>query len=111
MFKKLLIIIAFLTFPFSVSADAVLGKVNGMICMACQDKVQAALEKAAGNSVDFMVSWPDAIAVVNLDDKSKFTPEDFTKVVTNAGFQVEKVARVKENIKSLEEGLAKLEEL
>lgn len=111
MFKKLFISIAFLMVPLSASADAVLGKVNGMICMACQDKVQGALEKAAGSSVNFIVSWPDAIAVVNLDDKSEFTPEDFTKVVTNAGFKVEKVARVKENIKSLEEGLAKLKEL
>ena len=111
MIKKLLIILTISFVSQIASADAILGKVNGMICMACQDKIQNSLKKAAGKDVNFIVSWPDAIAVVNLDDGNQFSPEDFTKVVTNAGFQVEKVGKIEGTVNSLEEGLAKLKEL
>ena len=111
--KKIIFAVIFVFMPVVVMADAVLGKVNGMICIDCQNKIVAELEKQSG-VIDvkmIIVSWPDAIAIVNLDEKSNFSAEKFINIITSVGFTVEKAARIEGKIDSLEIGIKKLKEI
>ena len=111
--KKIIFVVIFVFMPAIVMADAILGKVNGMICIDCQNKIIAELEKQSG-VIDvkmIIVSWPDAIAIVNLDEKSNFSVEKFTNIITSVGFEVEKTARIEGKINSLEIGIKKLKEI
>ena len=104
--KILLSIFVLATFlqTFAKAETAMIGMVDGMVCIECQKKVTKELKVATGQE-DIVVSWPDGVAIVNFDGETNFTEEDFKNIITKAGFKVGKVAQVEEKIQDPETGL------
>ena len=86
---------------------AMIGVVDGMVCMACQAKVEKEL-KAATGEVNVEVSWPEGVAFINFENNANFSEEDFKKVIEDAGFAVGKVATLNEKIIDPKSGLISL---
>ena len=99
--KKLFISILVITSLMQNLAKAevaMIGVVDGMVCMACQAKVEKELKAATGEG-NVEVSWPEGVAFINFENTPNFSEEDFKKVIENAGFAVGKVATLNEKIK------------
>lgn len=111
--KKLFLIISSFTLlilsqtSIKAGETAMIGVVDGMVCMACQAKVEKELKAATGEN-NVQVSWPDGVAFVNFENASNFTEEDFKKVIEKAGFAVGKVATLDEKIVDSKTGLISL---
>ena len=109
--KKLLIVIfTFLALSQnSVKATevAMIGVVNGMVCLECQAKVTKELKAATGEG-NVEVSWPEGVAFINFENTPNFTEQDFKNVIENAGFEVGKVATLDEKIIDPKTGLISL---
>ena len=108
--KRIIFTIFVLTnlFQSIAKADtAMVGMVDGMVCIECQKKVTKELKAATGQE-DIVVSWPDGVAIVNFDGETNFTEEDFKNIITKAGFKVGKVTQVEERIQDPETGLLTL---
>ena len=86
---------------------AMIGVVDGMVCMACQAKVEKELKAATGEG-NVEVSWPEGVAFINFENTPNFSEEDFKKVIENAGFAVGKVATLNEKIIDPKSGLISL---
>lgn len=101
--------LAFLILLFSstitYSAETVLGKVNGLVCMKCQIKLTKALTDKAGVKQHIQVAWPEGVAMVASKDKANITEEEFKKIVENNGFQVKKVTTIDEYLNSARDGV------
>ena len=86
---------------------AMIGVVNGMVCMECQAKVTKELKAATGeNNVE--VSWPEGVAFINFENTKNFTEEDFKNVIEKAGFEVGKIATLNEKVIDPKSGLITL---
>ena len=95
-------------FQTNLKADvAMIGVVNGMVCMECQAKVTKELQAATGES-NVEVSWPEGVAFINFENSLNFTEEDFKNVIEKAGFEVGKVATLDEKILDPKTGLISL---
>ena len=109
--KKILIIIfTFLMLSQnSVKAAevAMIGVVNGMVCLECQAKVTKELKAATGEG-NVEVSWPEGVAFINFENTPNFTEEDFKNVIEKAGFEVGKIATLDEKIIDPKTGLISL---
>ena len=86
---------------------AMIGVVDGMVCMACQAKVEKELKAATGEG-NVEVSWPEGVAFINFENNTNFSEEDFKKVIEDAGFAVGKVATLNEKIIDPKTGLISL---
>ena len=108
--KKILLILftSLIFFQNIVKAEvAMIGVVDGMVCMACQAKVEKELKAATGEG-NVEVSWPEGVAFINFENTPNFSEEDFKKVIENAGFAVGKVATLDEKIVDPKSGLISL---
>ena len=95
-------------FQTNLKADvAMIGAVNGMVCMECQAKVTKELKAATGEG-NVEVSWPEGVAFINFENSPNFTEEDFKNVIEKAGFEVGKVATLDEKILDPKTGLISL---
>ena len=86
---------------------AMIGVVNGMVCMECQAKVTKELKAATGEG-NVEVSWPEGVAFINFENTPNFTEQDFKNVIEKAGFEVGKVATLDEKIIDPKTGLISL---
>ena len=109
MYKSLIFIFSFLIMLQSASKAevAMIGVVEGMICMECQAKVTKELKAATGEG-NVEVSWPEGVAFINFKNTPNFTEEDFRNVIESAGFEVGKVATLDEKIINPKSGLMSL---
>ena len=106
--KFLILIFSFLMLQTAIKAEiAMIGVVDGMVCMACQAKVEKELKAATGEG-NVGVSWPEGVAFINFENTTNFSEEDFKKVIENAGFAVGKVATLDEKIIDPKSGLISL---
>ena len=109
--KKIILFIIFsstILFQTALRAEtAMIGVVNGMVCMECQKKVSEDLASATGEE-NIIVSWPEGVAIINFSKETTFTEDDFKKVIKDAGFTYGKVASVNEKIVDPETGLLTL---
>ena len=108
--KKLFITILFITSlmqNFAKAEVAMIGVVDGMVCMACQAKVEKELKAATGEG-NVEVSWPEGVAFINFENATNFSEDDFKKVIEDAGFAVGKVATLNEKIIDPKSGLISL---
>ena len=108
--KKILLVLftSLIFFQNIVKAEvAMIGVVDGMVCMACQAKVEKELKAATGEG-NVEVSWPEGVAFINFENTPNFSEEDFKKVIENAGFAVCKVATLNEKIIDPKSGLISL---
>jgi copper chaperone CopZ len=108
--KLILIIFTFLIWsqkPAISGEVAMIGVVDGMICLECQKKVTTELKAATGEN-DIGVSWQEGVAFINFSGSTTFSEKDFKKVIENAGFKVGKVAKIDEKIIDSKTGLITL---
>ena len=109
--KKIILFIIFsstILFQTALRAEtAMIGVVNGMVCMECQKKVSEDLASATGEE-NIIVSWPEGVAIINFSKETTFTEDDFKKVIKDAGFTYGKVTSVDEKIVNPEAGLLTL---
>ena len=102
---KLLTILIILLFNISASkaAESIVAGVDGMFCLACQEKLTKAFNDKFGSEVIITVSWEKGLAVVSVPTKGKITEEDFKNVVLETGFKFEGVKTVGKPLNSLRE--------
>lgn len=102
---KLLTILIILLFNISASkaAKSIVAGVDGMFCLACQEKLTKAFNDKFGSEVIITVSWEKGLAVVSVPTKGKITEEDFKNVVLETGFKFEGVKTVGKPLNSLRE--------
>jgi hypothetical protein len=102
---KLLTIFIILLFNISASkaAESIVAGVDGMFCLACQEKLTKAFNDKFGSEVIITVSWEKGLAVVSVPTKGKITEEDFKNVVLETGFKFEGVKTVGKPLNSLRE--------
>ena len=108
--KKIFIIILFLNLfiqSFAKAEVAMIGVVNGMVCLECQAKVTKELKAATGEG-NVEVSWPEGVAFINFENAPNFTEQDFKNVIEKSGFEVGKVATLDEKIIDPKTGLISL---
>jgi copper chaperone CopZ len=75
------------------AAESLVGQVNGMMCIKCQNMVTTALIKVSPTA-HVKVSWPEGVAVSAFEDKSNLNNEEFKKAILGTGFEVVKVTSV-----------------
>ena len=80
---------------------AMIGVVDGMVCMACQAKVEKELKAATGEG-NVGVSWPEGVAVSSFDDKALLSEDEYKNTILGTGFEVVKVITVDEIITDAE---------
>ena len=105
--KKIFLIILFLNLSiqsFAKAEVAMIGVVNGMVCLECQAKVTKELKAATGEG-NVEVSWPEGVAFINFENASNFTEQEFKNVIEKAGFEVGKVVTLDEKIIDPKTGL------
>ena len=95
--KKLIknfLVLFFLISSTSVyAAETMVGQVNGMMCIKCQNMVTEALQKACPDAT-VKVSWPEGVAVSSFADKSNLNEEEYKQAIAGTGFEVVKVIKV-----------------
>ena len=102
---KILILFTLISNSYAYAEQALIGVVNGMICMECQNKVSKALTEKAGVKARITVSWPEDVAVVSFEKNTNLTVEDFRDAVENAGFETGKVVKVDKYVKNAQDGI------
>ena len=108
--KKIFLILLFLNLfiqSFAKAEVAMIGVVNGMVCLECQAKVTKELKAATGEG-NVEVSWPEGVAFINFESTPNFTEQDFKNVIEKAGFEVGKVATFDKKIIDPKTGLISL---
>ena len=108
-FKLFLSLITFFMIQTSLKDEqALIGVVNGMVCIECQKKVEAALTEKAGTKATVDVSWPENVAVVSFEDATNLTEVDFKNVVESVGFSTGKIVKVDEQVRTAADGVITL---
>ena len=74
------------------AGESLVGQVNGMMCIKCQDMVTKALIKASPTA-HVKVSWPEGVAVSAFEGESNLNEEEFKNAILGTGFEVIKVAK------------------
>ena len=107
--KLFLTVLTFFMIQTSLKAEQTLiGVVNGMVCMECQKKVEAALTEKAGTKATVDVSWPENVAVVSFEGTTNLTEADFKNVVEGVGFTTGKIVKVDEQVRTAADGIVTL---
>ena len=105
--KKIKLLTIFIILLFNISAlkaaESIVAGVDGMFCLACQEKLTKAFNDKFGSEVIITVSWEKGLAIVSVPTKGKITEEDFKNVVLETGFKFEGVKRVGKPLNSLRE--------
>ena len=105
--KKIKLLTIFIILLFNISAlkaaESIVAGVDGMFCLACQEKLTKAFNDKFGSEVIITVSWEKGLAVVSVPTKGKITEEDFKNVVLETGFKFEGVKTVSKSLNSLRE--------
>ena len=89
------------------AAESMVGQVNGMMCIKCQNMVTTALIKVSPTA-HVKVSWPEGVAVSAFEDKSNLNDEEFKKAILGTGFEVVKVTNVDKFIEDPSEAVSSL---
>ena len=112
--KKIKLLTIFIILLFNTSAlkaaESIVAGVDGMFCLACQEKLTKAFNDKFGSEVIITVSWEKGLAVVSVPTKGKITEEDFKNVVLETGFKFEGVKTVGKPLNSLGETEAFIEQ-
>jgi len=112
--KKIKLLVIFLILLFNTgtlkAAESIVAGVDGMFCLACQEKLTKAFNDKFGSEVIITVSWEKGLAVVSVPTKGKITEEDFKNVVLETGFKFEGIKTVAKPLNSLRETEAFIEQ-
>jgi len=76
----------------ATAEESMIGQVNGMMCIKCQNMVTEELIKASPTA-QVKVSWPEGVAVSAFKDNSNLSLEEFKKAISDTGFEVVKVIK------------------
>ena len=96
--RNLFLMIAVLcTSSISIAAETMVGQVNGMMCIKCQNMVTMELIKVSPTA-HVKVSWPEGVAVSAFEEQSNLSLEEFKKAILGTGFEVVKVVKAEKFI-------------
>ena len=90
--KKFFAVMLLLFSTLAYAAESMIGQVNGMMCVKCQNMVNTALIKISPTA-HVKVSWPEGVAVSAFEDKSNLNEEEFKNAILGTGFEVVKVVK------------------
>ncbi len=91
--KKIFLILSIIfTSSISFAAESMVGQVNGMMCIKCQNMVTMELIKVSPTA-HVKVSWPEGVAVSAFEEKSNLSLEEFKKAILGTGVEVVKVVK------------------
>ena len=92
-----IMIVALCISSISIAAETMVGQVNGMMCIKCQNMVTMELIKVSPTA-HVKVSWPEGVAVSAFEDQSNLSLEEFKKAILGTGFEVVKVVKAEKFI-------------
>lgn len=100
---KKIIISFFVTIFLSINgyvfaAESMVGQVNGMMCIKCQNMVTMKLIEVSPTA-HVKVSWPEGVAVSAFEGESNLNEEEFKSAILGTGFEVVKVIKTNKFIK------------
>jgi copper chaperone len=96
--RNLVLMIAVLcTSSISIAAETMVGQVNGMMCIKCQNMVTMELIKVSPTA-HVKVSWPEGVAISAFEDQTNLSLEEFKKAILGTGFEVVKVVKAEKFI-------------
>ena len=96
--RNLVLMIAVIfTSSVSIAAETMVGQVNGMMCIKCQNLVTKELIKVSPTA-HVKVSWPEGVAVFAFEDQSDLSLVEFKKAILGTGFEVVKVVKAEKFI-------------
>ena len=102
--KSFVIIFLFLiSFNTAKAAESIVGNVEGMFCLQCQEKLIKAFKKEFGSNATITVSWDKGLGVVSVPTNGIITKEAFKKVVQTTGFKYSGVVTTEKAIQNLEQ--------
>ena len=74
---KIILTLTFLLFSTSVyAAESMVGQVNGMMCIKCQNMVTMKLIEVSPTA-HVKVSWPEGVAISAFEGESNLSEQDF----------------------------------
>ena len=87
------------------AAESMVGQVNGMMCIKCQNMVTMALIKVSPTA-HVKVSWPEGVAVSAFEGESNLSEQEFKDAILGTGFEVVKVTNVDKFIEDPSEAVS-----
>ena len=85
------------------AAESIVAGVDGMFCLACQEKLTKAFSEKFGAEATVTVSWEKGLAVVSVPTNGEITEKDFKDVVIEARFKFEGIKTVSKPLNNLQE--------
>jgi len=90
---KIILTLTFLLFSTSVyAAESMVGQVNGMMCIKCQNMVTMKLIEVSPTA-HVKVSWPEGVAISAFEGESNLSEQEFKDAILGTGFEVVKVVK------------------
>ena len=102
---KFFILLFFIFFNTTTlkAEESIVAGVDGMFCLACQEKLKKNFSQKFGSEATVTVSWEKGLAVVSFPTKGKISEEDFKNVISTSGFNSEAVKTVSKPLNNLKE--------
>ena len=102
-FIGIIIVLITLYYFISSAATSIVGKIDGMTCIECQEKLIKVFKEKLGKDTDVqvIVSWKDGVGSVTFPRSAKVDEEIFKKIVEESGFKISQIKKSKTNIEEL----------
>lgn len=98
--KKIIAVIAFTLVAQNAFATTIRAEVKGMVCAFCAQGIEKKL-KALNQTQDVFVDLKKRLVAVELKDQQTLATEDFTKIIQDAGYEVNKLEVVEQPISAI----------
>lgn len=98
--KKLIAVIALSLISQAAAAATIRAEVKGMVCAFCAQGIEKKL-KALNQTQDVFVDLKKRVVAVELKDQQTLATEDFTKIIQDAGYEVDKVELVDQPLSAI----------
>ena len=98
-------ILAFFYYILTSFTSSIAGKIEGMICIECQEMLIQAFKDELGvdTNVEILVSWEKGVGVISFPNNKNIDEEKFTQIVENSGFKVSQITTKNKLIKNLDQ--------
>jgi hypothetical protein len=98
-------ILAFFYYILTSFTSSIAGKIEGMICIECQEMLIQAFKDELGvdTDIEILVSWEEGIGVISFPNNKNIDEEKFTQIVENSGFKVSQITTKSKLIKNLDQ--------
>ena len=104
-FLGLIAISVSIFFIMNSFTNSIVGKIEGMICIECQEKLIEAFKEELGTDTDIeiLISWEDGVGILSFPKNKSIDEAKFTQIVQNAGFEISDIKIKGKHIKDITE--------